>query len=137
MPTSEYFQSDIGHQTRKHYFHAISTNLLQIVLSSLKESVQGFYESAGCKPIMADLTGGEDTRLLVAQCHALGIPFKAHVTGSNDNSDVIVAKQAAAKTGIDLIVRKQEWISEEDILAHARNIVLKAMLIREFIAVLR
>jgi hypothetical protein len=106
--------------------------LIENFLSSLKESVQGFYEAAGCKPIMADLTGGEDTRLLVAQCHSLGIPFKAHVTGTNDNSDVIVAKRAAEKVGIDLIVRKQEWITKEDILAHAQSIVLNSDAYREF-----
>lgn len=106
--------------------------LIENFLSLLKESVQGFYESAGCKPIMADLTGGEDTRLLIAQCHALGIPFQAHVTGSNGNSDVIIAKEAAARTGIDLIVRKQEWIKEEDILAHARNIIVSGDAYREF-----
>jgi hypothetical protein len=93
-------------------------------LSSLGDSVRRFYESGGCKPIMSDLTGGEDTRLLVSQCHALGIPFKALVIGSNDNSDVIVAKRAAAKAGIDLIVRKQEWISEEELIAHVHSIIL-------------
>jgi hypothetical protein len=98
--------------------------LVEHWLSSLGDSVRGFYESGGCKPIMSDLTGGEDTRLLVAQCHALGLPFKALVIGSNDNSDVIVARQASAKAGIDLIVRKQEWISEGELLDHVRSIVL-------------
>lgn len=93
-------------------------------LLHLKTSVSGFYESGGCKPIMSDLTGGEDTRLLVAQCHALRIPFKAHVKGSNNNSDVIVAKRAAAKTGMDLVVRNQEWISKEELIAYIRSIVL-------------
>ena len=100
--------------------------LIEHWLSSLRDSVRGFDESGGCKPIMSDLTGGEDTRLLVAQCHALGLPFKALVIGSSNNSDVIVAKQASAKAGIDLIVRKQEWISEEDLIENVRSIVLSS-----------
>ena len=102
-------------------------------LSSLSDSVWKFYECGDYRPIASDLTGGEDTRLLVAQCHALGIPFKVHVVGSSNNSDVIVAKQAALKTGIDLIVSEQEWISGEDLLANAGKIILQRDAYQEFV----
>lgn len=101
--------------------------------SSLGDSIRKFYDCGGFKPLASDLTGGEDARLLVAQIHALGIPFKAQVVGSNENSDVIVAKQAAAKTGIDLVVRKQEWPSEEELLANVMSIVLQRDAYQEFV----
>jgi hypothetical protein len=93
-------------------------------LPLLSDSVRKFFECGDYKPVASDLTGGEDTRLLVAGCHALGIPFKTQVVGFSDDSDVIVAKQAAIKTGIDLIVRNQQWISAEELLANAGTIIL-------------
>jgi len=93
-------------------------------LSTLSDSVRKFYECADYRPLVSDLTGGEDARLLVAQCHALKIPFTTQVLGSNDNSDVIIAKRAAMKTGIDLMVRKQEWIGGDELLANIRTIIL-------------
>jgi len=101
-------------------------------LPTLSDSVRKFYECGDYRPLASDLTGGEDARLLVAQCHALGIPFNVQVIGSNDNSDVIIAKRAAAKTGIDLIVRKQEWISEDELLANAGTIILHSDAYQDF-----
>ena len=63
----------------------------------LGKSVWKFYECSDRKPVIADFTAGEDSRLILAQCHALGIPFRAHVTGLADDIDVIVAKEAASK----------------------------------------
>ena len=102
-------------------------------LSSLRDSVRKFYECTDYKSAASDLTGGEDSRLLVAACHALGIPFKAEVVGSIDNSDVTVAKRAAAKTGIDLIVREKQYISEEELLANVRTIILRSDAYQEFV----
>lgn len=101
-------------------------DLIENFISSLKKSIWGFFESAGSKPIISDLTGGEDTRLLVAQCHSLKIPFRAHVVGLGNNSDVVVAKRAAAVTGMDLIVRQQKWPSEEELIENVRSIVLSS-----------
>jgi hypothetical protein len=133
---------DAGRQTvTKRYWRpeeetVLSCSFDELVshwLSSLGDSIRKYYECSDYGPMASDLTGGEDARLLVAQCHALGIPFKAQVAGSNDNSDVIVAKQAAMKTGIDLIVRERLWIKREELLANALTIILQKDAHQEFI----
>ena len=47
----------------------------------LKNGVLKFYNSAEVDTISADMSAGEDVRLVVAQCHALGIQFKTRVCG--------------------------------------------------------
>lgn len=98
--------------------------LLAKWMSSLKDSVWRFYECADYKSTICDFTGGEDARLLLAQCHALGIPFKAQVTGLDDDIDVIVAKRAASSARFDLMIRQMQWANEEDLLANALRIIL-------------
>lgn len=90
----------------------------------LKDSVWGFFQSGNRRPAICDFTAGEDSRLLVAQCHALGIPFQAHVKGSDDETDVGVAVEAAKKTGLDLIRRHRHQVTEEQLLANASKISL-------------
>lgn len=96
------------------------------LLLSLKNSVWSFYESSGFKSVVSDFTGGEDARLIVAACHSLGIPFKAQVVGSKNDSDVIVANKAATEAKIELIERKEELIRQEDLLAYAPKIILNS-----------
>ena len=90
--------------------------------SLLRESVMKYYKCSDRKPVIADFTAGEDSRLLLSICHDLGIPFRAQVTGLADDIDVIVAKQAAEKVGFDLLQRQKQWITEEQLLANASNI---------------
>jgi len=90
----------------------------------LEESVGEFYEMSDRKPVLADFTAGEDARLILAQCHALGIPYRAHVTGLADSIDVMIAKKAAKKVGFELLERQQQWISEEQLLAEAASSIL-------------
>jgi hypothetical protein len=107
---------------------------IQKWISMLKEAVWKFYECSDHKPAIADFTAGEDSRLIVALCHALRIPFRAHVTGLPDDSDVIVAKQAAEKAGFDLIERRKLWITEEQLLANASKITLDCDAYQDFFA---
>jgi hypothetical protein len=92
--------------------------------SLLKASVLKFHECSGGKPSIADFTAGEDSRLLVAQCHSLGIPFTAQVEGLESDVDVLVAKQAAATAGFALIERRKHWIGNDQLLASACAISL-------------
>jgi hypothetical protein len=85
----------------------------------LEESVWKFYEMSDCKPVLSDFTAGEDARLILAQCHALGIPYRANVTGSADSPDVMIAKKAAKKVGFELLERQQQWINEKQLLTEA------------------
>jgi hypothetical protein len=106
--------------------------LIEAWISTFGESVWKFYECSGRKPVMVDFTGGEDSRLMLAQCHALGIPFRAHVVGLNEDIDVIIAKRAAKKTGFDLMVRPKHWITTEQLLANAIQICLGGDAYKEF-----
>ncbi len=99
-----------------------------------KDSIWKFYECSGQKPVICDFTAGEDSRLIVAYCHAMGIPFKTQVTGLTDNIDVVVAKKAAKETGLELIERRKYGITEEQLLANVFNINLVSDAYQEFFA---
>jgi hypothetical protein len=49
--------------------------------SLLRDSVWEYYSSSRNKSVICDFTAGEDARLILSQCHALGIPFSAMVDG--------------------------------------------------------
>ncbi len=100
--------------------------------AELREAVQKYHECSGYKPVIVDFTGGEDGRLLVAQCHALGIPFKAHVTGLPGDTDVVIAKQAAAIAGFELMVRPKHHVTAEQLLASASKISLRCDAYQDF-----
>jgi len=91
-------------------------------LALLGEAVWRYYECAEHKPVVADFTAGEDARLLLAQCHKLGIPFTAQVTGLPDEVDVVVAKRASRIAGFELSVRPKRQISESELAATAQDI---------------
>ena len=91
----------------------------------LRGAVGKYYECSGRKPVIADFTAGEDGRLLLAQCHSLGIPFKAHVTGLDGDTDVVIAKQAASIARFDLITRRKHQVAKEELLANASQISLQ------------
>lgn len=88
-------------------------------LKLIKDSIQPFYECANNKDLLCDFTAGEDSRLLLSQLHASGIPFRAHVDGLDNYTDVMVAREAAQKVNFDLIVRPKHWITEEQLQKHA------------------
>jgi hypothetical protein len=95
-------------------------------LSLLQKAVQGYYECSGRRPAICDFTAGEDSRLIVAQCHALGIPIRTHVTGLEHDTDVLLARSASQKLGLELIERRKEWITEEQLLGNVTDIGLKS-----------
>jgi hypothetical protein len=97
----------------------------------LSDSVGKFYACSGNKPVFTDFTAGEDSRLILAQCHALGIPFTAQVTGFPDDPDVIIAKKAAKSIGFRLVERRTHLISEDHLLANLLEISLDNDFYRE------
>jgi hypothetical protein len=117
----------------EHYWHPQEESILSGSLGDhldkwlplLREAVWKYHDCSGRKPVIADFTAGEDGRLLVAQCHALGIPFKAHVTGLDGDTDVVVATQAARVAGFELIVRRKHQVAREQLLANATGIGLR------------
>jgi hypothetical protein len=85
----------------------------------LRDAVWKIYDCSNRQPVVADFTAGEDSRLVLAQCHALGIPFTAHVKGAPDDVDVVVAERAAQKVGFCLIKRSRHQLSPEQLVADA------------------
>jgi hypothetical protein len=90
----------------------------------LKDSVQAFFSCSMNKTVICEITAGEDTRLLLSLCHAIGIPFFAMVDGLDKDVDVLVSKEAARKTGFELVVRPRYLITEEQLLNSATYISL-------------
>lgn len=102
-------------------------------MALLSESVKKFYIYSGQRPLICDLTAGEDCRLLLAQCHALRIPFTARVTGFPGDTDVVVAKRGAERGGFKLIERRKRWIDREQLLKSATRIILDSDGYHEFL----
>jgi hypothetical protein len=91
----------------------------------LRDSVWRFYDAASRQPVVCDFTGGEDARLIVAQCHALKIPFRAHVKGAGSDVDLRVALAAAKKAEFDVIARERHYINRDQLLEHALSICVE------------
>ena len=51
------------------------------------------------EPIMLQLTGGRDSRLIAAALHAADVPFYAATTGTPDHPDVVLAARIATLLG--------------------------------------
>jgi asparagine synthetase B (glutamine-hydrolysing) len=58
------------------------------------------------QPVELSLTGGKDSRLVVASLVAARVPVRAKTYGFAAHPDVIVARQLAARLGIEHIVRE-------------------------------
>jgi hypothetical protein len=106
--------------------------LIEIWLDALKDSIWKYYEGSGQKPVISDFTAGEDSRLIVSQCHALGIPFVGQVRGSEESPDVVIARRAAGRLGFELIVRPMHYLTSEQLLAEAVRIAIRGDAYKEF-----
>jgi len=93
-------------------------------LDILKKSVYAYYKSSKNKTVLCDITGGEDSRLILSTVHNLGIPFIATVDGNEDHLDVIIAKRLSNQGGFQLMVRPQPLLPEELLLTKAIDISL-------------
>jgi len=81
----------------------------------LNKSVALFSEYADDYPLSADLTGGEDSRLIVAQCHALGLSVSLRVLGFPGDQDISIAQACAEKAALDLDVQTYSYLSEGEL----------------------
>ena len=94
-------------------------DILERWMALLQAGVAAFYETATDKTVTTNLTAGEDSRLLVAACQALGIPYEAIVSGFPDDADVIAARKIADEVGISLRVNPHRTIREDELLERA------------------
>jgi len=92
--------------------------------SLLKDSLRAYYRRSRNKTVLCDFTGGEDSRLVLSGCHAVGIPFVATVDGREQDPDARVAQEAARRLGFELIVRPKLSITDHQLRKHAVRISL-------------
>jgi hypothetical protein len=127
------FRGD-GTQHAEFYWHPSDESIwpddfdeiLQRWLAILKDSVEAYCRRSSEAIVYCDFTAGEDSRLLLSQCHALSIPFRAQVTGLDDDVDVIISTKAARKVGFELEVRRKSLIAEKDLLDKALQISIQS-----------
>jgi len=78
-------------------------------------------------PVEVSLTGGKDSRLVIAAMIAAGVPVRARTHGFPDHPDVVIAAEIARRLGIEHEVRMPAAPGEEiDVLGRIRATVLVA-----------
>ncbi|MEV0970267.1 asparagine synthase-related protein [Microtetraspora glauca] len=60
------------------------------------------------------LTGGRDSRLMAALLHAAEVPFRVTTNGLDDHPDVVIARQIAAKLGVEHTVIPPKRTEQRD-----------------------
>ena len=91
----------------------------------LSHVVQMFYDqSVEKETVWTDITAGEDARLILSQCYALGLPYKARVDGFPGNRDMELAGHLAQSAQFDLAVEPYRLLTEGQVIEHARDIAL-------------
>jgi len=65
-------------------------------------------------PVRLGLTGGRDSRLLLALLTSAGVPVTTYTSGQADDPDVVVASEVAARLGIDHKVTPPRGAKVED-----------------------
>ncbi|WP_433218983.1 asparagine synthase-related protein [Microtetraspora malaysiensis] len=60
------------------------------------------------------LTGGRDSRLMAALLHAAKVPFRVTTNGLDDHPDVVIARQIAAKLGVEHTVIPPKRTEQRD-----------------------
>lgn len=123
-----------GHDIRiERYWHPEDQELwrggftqqLSRWMADLQHSVSSYVTASENGQVLADLTAGEDARLIVAQCYASGIDFNVFVGGRQDSADVRVATLAAKKLGFDLLHRERRSIQKSDLRIHGLKTILE------------
>jgi len=78
-------------------------------------------------PVEVSLTGGKDSRLVIAAMIAAGVPVRARTHGFPDHPDVVIAAEIARRLGVEHEVRMPAAPGEEiDVLGRIRATVLVA-----------
>jgi hypothetical protein len=93
---------------------------LELARSSLLRQIEAVRPLCG-RP-SADLSGGWDSRTVVAALRAAGCDFSAQVVGLPDRPDVVVARQLAQIAGFPLTVNGSAELPPDDAGACARCI---------------
>lgn len=93
-------------------------------LSLLDRSISSFLNNASNCQVSSDITGGEDSRLLVSLLNHKHIDFKLRVHGQADNKDVCLAKFYGTSLGLDIRVDEPVGASEAFIAANTLSVAM-------------
>jgi len=93
-------------------------------LTILKTSIGAYHSASENKTVLCDITGGEDSRLILSTVHNLGIPFIAVVEGEEADPDVIIAKKLAVQGNFQIDIRRKPSLAEDILLNKAAEICL-------------
>ncbi len=93
-------------------------------LDILRASIKAYHAASKNKTALCDITGGEDSRLIISTVHNLGIPFIAVVEGEETDPDVIIAKNLAIHGNFQIDIRKKPSLAEDILLNKAAEICL-------------
>ncbi|MFC7733658.1 asparagine synthase-related protein [Actinomadura keratinilytica] len=70
------------------------------------------------RPVRIALSGGRDSRLIAAACHAAGVPFYGAAHGLADSPDVVLAQRVAAALGAECEVTVDRQRSGAVVVRH-------------------
>ena len=100
-------------------FDAISSRWLEV----MRDAIHIFADSRNSGDLSADLTGGEDSRLVVALLLDRGEPFKVRVAGEYNDVDVKVAMKAAEAVGLELSIENNLPATAEELSIYTGEII--------------
>ncbi|MFI6816565.1 asparagine synthase-related protein [Nonomuraea sp. NPDC050328] len=85
-------------------------------ISELAEALLATVEPlrAAGEPVNLALTGGRDTRILAALLHAAKVPFRVTTNGLDTHPDVMLARQIAARLGVEHTVIPPAQTAQKD-----------------------
>ncbi len=91
--SSTYWRPTVDERVRRMSLQETADHCAEVLLTTLDRRLRG-------EPCMlADLTGGFDSRLVVAALARLGLPFTAQTSGESDSTDVRLAREVARAGG--------------------------------------
>lgn len=90
----------------------------------MQDAIRTFSDNRGDSGVSSDLTGGEDSRLVVALLHDLGLTFRVRVTGESDDPDVVISKELAEKGNLELSVEHRHPVASDELSSHIKEIVI-------------
>lgn len=88
------------------------------LIDRAKSAASGWNEAS------AGLTGGWDTRAIVASLRAAGVAFQARVKGRSESSDVMIARELASVADLPLRVEEAAEVPSMDVEDWRRSIAL-------------
>lgn len=99
------YPKKLGLSRDANFMHFTQSDSFDDVVRNMEQSLCAYFETLGHAfggKVGSALSGGYDTRLMLALIRKMGLDAYLHVYGDDDASDVVVAKTIAGGEGISL-----------------------------------